>query len=47
MSGRPFDTTDNAELRAKIDKAKQILPLPDLMRKLGYEEKHIRKTAHC
>ena len=47
MSRRQFDSTENSELRAKIDEAKQILPLPDLMRKLGYEGKHIRKTAHC
>src|SRR6516225_7386115 len=47
MSGRQFDSTEYSELRAKIDEAKQILPLPDLMRKLGYEGKHIRKTAHC
>jgi hypothetical protein len=39
MSRRHFDTTENAELRAKIDQAKGRLPLPDLMRELGYEEK--------
>src|SRR5262249_26119832 len=47
MSRRHFDSTDNAELRAKIDKAKHLLPMPDLMRQLGYEEKHIGKTALC
>lgn len=47
MSGRHFDTTENAELRAKIDEAKRRLPLPALMRQLGYNEKHIRKTALC
>src|SRR6516225_11756612 len=45
MSRGYFDTTENAELRAKIDWAKQQLPLPDLIRQLGYEEK--RKTARC
>jgi CHC2 zinc finger len=44
---RRFDSTDNAELRAKIDKAKPRLPVPDLMRELGYEEKHIGRTAIC
>src|SRR6266446_10951765 len=44
---RGFDRTENAELQAKIEKAKPILPLPDLMRRLGYEEKHIGKTALC
>jgi hypothetical protein len=47
MSHRQFKSRDNAELRAKIDKAKKILPLPDLMRRLDYEEKHIGKTAYC
>jgi hypothetical protein len=30
MSRRHFDTTDNAELRAKIDEAKWRLPMPVL-----------------
>src|SRR5690348_16865902 len=47
MSRRHFTTNDNAELRAKIDKARLLLPLPDLMRELGYEEKHIGKSALC
>jgi hypothetical protein len=47
MSRRHFDSTENAELRAKIDDAKQQLPLPRLMRELNYEEKHIRKSAVC
>jgi CHC2 zinc finger len=47
MSLLHFDSTDNAELRAKIDKAKRRLPLPELMRELGYDEKHIRTTALC
>jgi hypothetical protein len=36
-----------AELRAKIDRAKALLALPDLMRRLGYDAKHIGKTAYC
>jgi hypothetical protein len=47
MSRRHFDSTENAELRAKIDEAKRRLPLPELMRRLGYHEKHIGKTALC
>jgi hypothetical protein len=47
MSSRHFASTDNAELRAKIDKAKTQLPLPELMRRLGYEEQTIGKTALC
>jgi len=47
MSRRQFTSRDNAELRAKIDEAKSRLPLPNLMRKLGYDEKHIRKSALC
>jgi hypothetical protein len=47
MSGRHFDGTENAELRAKIDLAKRQLPLPKLMRELNYDEKHFRKTAVC
>ena len=47
MSGRHFDSTEDAQLRAKIDEAKRHLPLPKLMRQLGYDEKHIGKTALC
>ncbi|HSS15467.1 MAG TPA: CHC2 zinc finger domain-containing protein [Candidatus Dormibacteraeota bacterium] len=47
MSGRQFDSTENAELRAKIDKAKPRLPVPKLMRELGYGERHIGKEAVC
>jgi hypothetical protein len=47
MSRRHFDSMENAELRAKIDKAKPLLPMPDLMRRLGYSEKHISETALC
>ena len=42
-----FNYRDNAELRAKIDRAKRLLALPGLMRRLNYEEKHIGKTALC
>jgi hypothetical protein len=37
----------NDDLRWKIDEAKRRLPLPELLRQLGYSEKHIGKTAHC
>jgi hypothetical protein len=47
MSGRHFDSAADAQLRAKIDEAKCRLPLPELMRQLGYGEKHIGKTALC
>jgi hypothetical protein len=47
MSRHYFDSTEDAELRTKIDKAKPLLPMPSLMRRLGYEEKHIGKTALC
>jgi hypothetical protein len=47
MNRRHFDSTENAELQAKIEKAKLILPMSDLMRRLGYKEKHIGKTALC
>src|SRR5260370_3937877 len=47
MSRRHFDSTENAELRAKIDEAKRRLALPELMRQLGYDEKHIGRTALC
>jgi hypothetical protein len=46
MSGRHFDSTENAELRAKIDEAKRRLPLPELMKQLGFGE-HAKKEAHC
>jgi CHC2 zinc finger len=44
---RHFDSTESAELRAKIDKARPLLPLPSLMRRLRYDEKHIGKEALC
>jgi hypothetical protein len=44
---RYFDKTENAELRAKIDEARPRLPMPELMRELGFPEKHIGKTALC
>src|SRR6266446_5464166 len=47
MSRRHFDSTENAELRGKIDTAKLLLTLPALMRQLGYDEKHIGKSALC
>lgn len=47
MSGRHFDSIEGAQLRAKIDETKRRLPLPELMRQLGYDEKHIGKTALC
>jgi hypothetical protein len=47
MSRRHFDSTENAELRAKIDEAKCRLPVPELMRQLGYSERHIGKTVRC
>ena len=31
-------STENAELRAKLDEAKPLLPMPYLMRRLGYDE---------
>jgi CHC2 zinc finger len=40
-------STENCQLRAKIDEAKRRLPLPELMRRLGHDEKHIGKTALC
>jgi DNA primase len=40
-------STENAELRAKIDEAKRLLPMPSLLRRLGHDEKHIGKTALC
>jgi hypothetical protein len=46
MRGRHFDSTENGELRAKIDKAKRQLPLPDLMSLLGLGE-HAKKSARC
>src|SRR4029453_14401249 len=47
MSRSHFDNTENAELRAKIDEARRLLPMPSLLRRLGYDEKHIGKTALC
>jgi CHC2 zinc finger len=35
------------DLRGKIDEAKRRLPLPSLMRRLDYDEKHIGKEALC
>src|SRR5215831_17520743 len=46
MSGRHFDSTDNVQLRAKIDEAKRRLPLPDLMAKEGLGDR-AKKSAHC
>jgi CHC2-type zinc finger protein len=46
MSRRHFDSTEDAELRAKIDQAKRLLPLPELMKRLGYGE-HAKKSARC
>ena len=46
MSRRPFDSTENAELQAKIEKAKRSLPMPELMKQLGLGE-HAKKVAHC
>src|SRR5262245_45670978 len=46
MSGRQFDSTDNAQLRAKIDRAKRRLPLPELMSRLGLA-KYAKKSARC
>jgi hypothetical protein len=47
VSRHYFDSAEDAELRAKIDKAKRLLPMPSLMRRLGYDEKHIGKAALC
>jgi hypothetical protein len=47
MKRHYIKSRDNAELRTKIDTAKSRLPLPDLMRRLGYDEKNIGKTALC
>jgi CHC2 zinc finger len=46
MSGRHVDSTEDAELRAKIDQAKQRLPLPELMARLGLGD-HAKKSARC
>ena len=46
MSDRWFDSTENADLRQKIDEAKRRLPLPELMAKEGLGE-HAKKSAHC
>ena len=47
MSHRHFNSTENAELRAKIDEAKRRLPLPDLMTNHLGLSKHAEKDAHC
>jgi len=46
MSGRHFESTENVELREKLDQAKQRLPLPELMKRLGLAE-HAKKSARC
>ena len=46
MSHRHFDSTENAELRAKIEEAKRRLPLPQLLARLGLGE-CAKKSAHC
>src|SRR5215469_14629818 len=46
MSGRHFDSMETAELRAKLDQAKQRLPLPEVMKQLGLAE-HAKKGARC
>src|SRR5215471_2363829 len=46
MSDRHFDSTENAELGAKIDEAKRRLPLPQLLAGLGLRH-CAKKTAHC
>src|SRR5262249_61224906 len=42
-----LERAGNSAPRDKIDQAKQQLPLPQLMRWLVYDEKHIGKTALC
>jgi CHC2-type zinc finger protein len=46
MSRRHFGSTENAELRAKIDEAKRRLPLLELLARLGLGQ-HAKKTARC
>ena len=46
MSGRHFDSTEKAGLRAKIDEAKRRLPLPQLLVRLGLGE-CAKKSTHC
>jgi hypothetical protein len=46
MSGGHFDSTENAELRAKIDEAKRRLPLPQVLAQVGLGE-CAKKSAHC
>jgi CHC2-type zinc finger protein len=41
-----FDSTENPELRAKIDDAKSLLPMPQLLEKLGLGA-HAKKSARC
>jgi hypothetical protein len=46
MSHRHFDSTENVELRAKIDEAKRRLRLPQLLERLGLGA-HAKKSARC
>ena len=46
MSRRNWESVQNAELRTKIDQAKQSLPLPALLRRLGLGDP-AKKSAHC
>jgi hypothetical protein len=46
MTHRHFDSTENAELRVKIDEAKRRLALPELLARIGLGE-HAKKSAHC
>jgi DNA primase len=46
MSCGHFDSTEDPELRAKLDEAKRRLPLPELMKQLGLGG-HAKKRAHC
>jgi CHC2 zinc finger len=46
MSRRHFDSTENVELRAKIDEAKRRLRLPQLLERLGLGA-HAKKSARC
>jgi hypothetical protein len=39
-------STNNSDLRAKIDEAKRLLPLPQLLERLGLGDR-AKKTAHC
>src|SRR5262245_3141186 len=44
---RALKCAGNSALREKIDAAKLRLPIPSLMRRLDYDEKHIGKEALC